>query len=115
MYMRCARVGARDTGVGANLVAKWYERNIQIFANLQGIVDPGDRVLVIIGSVRATILRHLIIASDPEMSLVGSDVSLSRLALELGFYDQPHFTRIFKAHVGCPPGEYRRRTRDASA
>lgn len=40
------------------------------------------------------------------------DCSLSRLALELGFYDQPHFTRTFKAHVGCPPGEYRQERRD---
>jgi AraC family transcriptional regulator len=36
-------------------------------------------------------------------------ISLSRLALELGFYDQAHFTRTFKAHVGCTPGAYRRR------
>lgn len=43
--------------------------------------------------------------------LTESDLPLSRLALDLGFYDQSHFTRTFKAHVGCPPGEYRRRTR----
>ncbi len=35
--------------------------------------------------------------------------SLSRLALDLGFYDQAHFTRTFKAHTGCTPGAYRRR------
>lgn len=34
--------------------------------------------------------------------------SLGRLALQLGFYDQAHFTRVFKAHVGCTPGQYRR-------
>lgn len=43
-------------------------------------------------------------------ALADGDVSLSRLALRLGFYDQSHFTRTFKAHVGCPPGEYRRRS-----
>lgn len=37
------------------------------------------------------------------------ELSLSRLALDLGFYDQAHFTRTFKAHVGCTPGAYRRR------
>ena len=68
-YMRFARVGARDTNVGAELVSKWYERNIHIFANLQGIAKPGDRVLVIIGGGHAPILRHLI-TSDPGMSLV---------------------------------------------
>lgn len=44
-------------------------------------------------------------------ALEEGDLPLSRLALDLGFYDQSHFTRTFKAHVGCPPGEYRRRTR----
>lgn len=43
------------------------------------------------------------------------DIALSRLALDLGFYDQAHFTRTFKAHVGCPPGEYRRRVRAAGS
>lgn len=42
-------------------------------------------------------------------ALAEDDRPLSRLALELGFYDQSHFTRTFKAYVGCPPGEYRRR------
>lgn len=37
------------------------------------------------------------------------NISLSRLAVDLGFYDQAHFTRTFKAHVGCTPGAYRRR------
>lgn len=45
-------------------------------------------------------------------ALEEDEVSLSRIALELGFYDQSHFTRTFHAHVGCPPGEYRRRRRD---
>lgn len=44
-------------------------------------------------------------------ALEDGDLSLSRLALDLGFYDQSHFTRTFKAHVGCPPGEYRHRIR----
>ena len=42
-------------------------------------------------------------------ALEEGDESLSRIALKLGFYDQPHFTRTFRAQVGCPPGEYRRR------
>lgn len=43
------------------------------------------------------------------VALAAGEASLARLALQLGFYDQAHFTRVFKAHVGCPPGEYRRR------
>lgn len=38
----------------------------------------------------------------------GAPVSWSRLALELGYADQAHFNRDFKALVGRSPGEYRR-------
>ncbi len=69
IYMRFARVGAGDTYVGADLVAKWYKRNIKIFANLQRIAMPGDRVLVIYGSGHVPTLRELV-TYDPEMVLV---------------------------------------------
>lgn len=42
----------------------------------------------------------------------GPDTSLADLALELGYWDQAHFVRDFKAVVGRPPAEY---ARDASA
>ena len=35
--------------------------------------------------------------------------TLSDIALSCGFADQSHFTRVFSALVGCPPGEWRRR------
>ncbi|MEJ2547621.1 MAG: DUF5694 domain-containing protein [Gemmatimonadota bacterium] len=69
IYMRFARVGAGDTYIGADLVARWYTRNIKIFANLQRITVPGDRVLVIYGSGHVPTLRELV-TYDPEMVLV---------------------------------------------
>lgn len=45
--------------------------------------------------------------------LANGDCSLGRLAVRLGFYDQSHFTRTFKAHVGCTPGQFRSRARDS--
>lgn len=33
--------------------------------------------------------------------------SLARIALNIGFNSQSHFTRTFKRHVGLPPGRYR--------
>jgi AraC-like DNA-binding protein len=36
---------------------------------------------------------------------------LREVALELGFADQPHFTRAFKSVLGMTPGEYARRVR----
>ncbi len=41
----------------------------------------------------------------------GGEVEWARLALELGYFDQAHFIRDFKALVGCPPAEYSRRSR----
>ncbi|KAA5538940.1 helix-turn-helix domain-containing protein [Adhaeribacter rhizoryzae] len=35
--------------------------------------------------------------------------SLTELALDLGFYDQSHFIRVFKAHLQMTPGEYQRK------
>ncbi|MBP2000223.1 AraC-like DNA-binding protein [Paenibacillus shirakamiensis] len=32
--------------------------------------------------------------------------SITEIALEAGFYDQSHFSRIFLSHVGAPPGRY---------
>ncbi|HSR70600.1 MAG TPA: DUF5694 domain-containing protein [Acidobacteriota bacterium] len=69
VYMRFAEVAAGDTYAGAELVSRWYERNIHIFSNLQKIAERGDRILVIIGSGHAPILRELI-TYHPEMSLV---------------------------------------------
>lgn len=60
LYVRFAGVGAGDGYAGANLLAKWYERNIRIFANIQDVVEPGDRVLLVIGAGHAPILRELI-------------------------------------------------------
>jgi hypothetical protein len=69
LYMEFARVGAGDTYVGADLLAKWYDRNIRIFSDLQRIAHPGERVLVIFGAGHAAILRELI-ASDARLELV---------------------------------------------
>jgi hypothetical protein len=69
IYLRFARVGAGDSYVGAELLARWYERNIRIFSNLQRVAGPGDRVVVLTGSGHAPILRELV-TYDPQMVLV---------------------------------------------
>lgn len=40
--------------------------------------------------------------------LVDKTISLSLISLNAGFYDQSHFTRTFKRHVGVTPAEFRR-------
>jgi AraC family transcriptional regulator len=40
--------------------------------------------------------------------LAAGEVSLATLATELGFFDQSHFTRVFRSQVGITPGVWQR-------
>jgi len=63
-YVTMTRVGKGKDYPGAEVLTKWYERNINIFANLTRVsTDPEDRILIIFGSGHAAILRELIRAS----------------------------------------------------
>ena len=42
--------------------------------------------------------------------LAGGEIALAEIALETGFSDQPHFTRVFTRLVGMTPGAWRRST-----
>lgn len=53
-----------------------------------------------IKEVRVGVARHL---------LQSSDLPLSEVALECGFYDQSHFSRSFKSSTGISPLKYRQR------
>jgi AraC-like DNA-binding protein len=39
------------------------------------------------------------------------DKELISIAMELGFFDQPHFSRWFLRYAGCSPGQYRKKAR----
>ncbi|MBZ9567117.1 AraC family transcriptional regulator [Modicisalibacter tunisiensis] len=41
--------------------------------------------------------------------------SLTEIALACGFADAAHFSRVFRRHVGRPPGEWRRALRDRAS
>lgn len=46
---------------GADMVARWWQRNLRIFANVARIAtDPGDRVFVVYGQGHVPILRQLV-------------------------------------------------------
>ena len=34
--------------------------------------------------------------------------SITDIALEFGFSNMAHFSRVFRAHLGLPPSDYRR-------
>lgn len=64
VYMDLARVGEGPNYVGADVVLRWYERNMMIFANLARIVNaPTDRILVIIGAGHIPLLAHFVESS----------------------------------------------------
>jgi AraC family transcriptional regulator len=44
--------------------------------------------------------------------LGGRELTLAEIALQVGFADQSHFTRVFKRLTGLTPGEYRQTRRD---
>lgn len=43
--------------------------------------------------------------------MVESDTPLTQIAADCGFADQSHLTRVFKAHLGITPSEYRQNYR----
>jgi AraC family transcriptional regulator len=42
--------------------------------------------------------------------LAGSDTTLATIAIQAGFADQSHFTRVFKRYIGVTPARYRAET-----
>ena len=63
------KIGTGTEYPGVDYVMAWYSRNLRIFANLQRITRPGDRLLLIIGAGHAPILCHCAQAS-PEYEFV---------------------------------------------
>jgi hypothetical protein len=65
IYMDLAQVGAGSNYIGADVVLRWYERNMKIFVNLSRIAtSPEDRVLVVIGGGHLPLLLHFTESSD---------------------------------------------------
>lgn len=69
MYARTATVGNDTAYPGVELVTNWHRRNLRIFANMEHIAEPGDRVFLMFGSGHSAILRDLVEA-HPQMVLV---------------------------------------------
>lgn len=59
-YYSMLTIGDGEMQPGAELNAYWYMRNAKMFAKLNLIAKPGDRVLVIVGSGHTTWLRHFV-------------------------------------------------------
>ena len=61
MLTTLPHIGKDGNYVGTDLLADWYERNLKIYTNLTRIIESkDDRVLLIIGSGHANLLRRFI-------------------------------------------------------
>jgi AraC family transcriptional activator of pobA len=96
------------------LIEKNYKRhhNVEFYANQLGVTTKSltSRVNRIIGkSVRDLIQERCILES--KRLLAYSDLSVSEIALQLGFEDPNYFTRFFKLKTKMNPGKFRQKVR----
>ncbi len=76
IYYSMIGFGSGDNQAGAELNARWYARNAQIFARLVQVARPGDRIVVVYGAGHAYWLRHFI-ETTPGFELVEPTAWLS--------------------------------------
>ena len=57
-------------------------------------------------SRRSALLRRFRVQEAAARLAAGDAVDLASLALDLGYFDQPHFIRDFKSQVGRTPAQY---------
>jgi Family of unknown function (DUF5694) len=61
IYMAALRIGKDKDYPGADLVARWYERNLRIATNIARLPNqPGERILVLIGAGHGKLLRQFL-------------------------------------------------------
>ncbi len=72
IYIQANMIGLDNVYAGAEMVAKWYERNLKIFSNIQRLAATYERIFIIYGAGHLQILRDLINA-DSNLKLVDID------------------------------------------
>ncbi len=60
LYLLTNAAGAGSGFEGADATARWWHRNIRMYANIQRYATPGERVLVVAGSGHTAILRDFL-------------------------------------------------------
>ena len=90
MSSRCSITGSQLLGSGSAVGAS-PAHLVRSFTQTFGIAP--HQYLV---ARRIDAARKRLLGGDP----------IARVAAGVGFYDQAHFTRLFKRHVGTPPGRY---------
>jgi hypothetical protein len=60
LYLGLVQIGRGQEYPGADWLTGWYERNLQIFANLLRITEPGDRIFIVYGAGHIPLLRQFV-------------------------------------------------------
>jgi hypothetical protein len=61
IYVAALRIGKDKDYPGADLAARWYERNLRIATNIARLPEgPGERILVLIGAGHGKLLRQFL-------------------------------------------------------
>lgn len=69
VYVQANAISIDNNYAGAEMVTKWYERNLKIFSNIQRLATKSERLFIIYGAGHLQILRDLINA-DSNLNLV---------------------------------------------
>jgi len=69
IYIQTNMISLNNNYAGAEMVTKWYERNLKIFSNIQRLAAESERVFIIYGAGHLQILRNLI-NEDSNLNLV---------------------------------------------
>jgi len=72
LYLATNSIGAGDGYSGAVATASWWKRNFYLYANIQKLAAPGERVIAIGGSGHMAILKQLL-AIDTRLEGVSVD------------------------------------------
>ncbi len=72
LYLVTNSIGAGDGWSGADSSASWWQRNFRMYANIQKLAQPGERIIAIGGSGHMAILKQLL---EIDQRLVGVEVA----------------------------------------
>jgi hypothetical protein len=89
IYMAALRIGKGKDYPGADLVGRWYDRNLRIAANIARLPQgPGERLLVLIGAGHGKLLRQFL-AEMPGLEVVGCSTYLERKKCQQPISEDP--------------------------
>jgi len=60
LYLATNAIGAGDGYSGADSSASWWRRNFRMYANIQKVATPGERIIAIGGSGHMAIIKQLL-------------------------------------------------------